>query len=100
MDNRPDLTDHQRKVVDRYYQHKDTIHATKLGELVSEIAVEADPKKLDRLWKSAGEYRARCGVEPPMIAAIFPSRNLRLFGEVAGAIMSGTPLPRVPLPQK
>jgi len=84
-----DLTPYQRRIVDRYYQHKDIIHATKLSEIVSEIAVESDPKRLDRLWKSAGDYLAKCGVEAPTIAAAIPARNLPLLGQVAGAIMSG-----------
>lgn len=96
MPKRSDLTDYQRKIVDRFYQHKGTIHATKLGELVSDIAIEADPKKLDRLWKSAGEYLVKCGVAPPLVAAAVPPRNLRLLGEIAGAIMSGKPPPRLP----
>jgi hypothetical protein len=63
MAKRPDLTAYQRKIVDRYYEHNETIHATKLGELVSEIALTSDAKKLDKLWKSASEYLAKCGVE-------------------------------------
>jgi hypothetical protein len=100
MAKRPDLTSYQRKIVGRFYEHKETIHATRLGELVSEIAVEADPKKLDRLWKSAGEYLAKCGVNSAMVAATIPPRNLKLLGEVAGAIMSGKPAPRVPPPAR
>ena len=72
MSELPDLTSYERKIVDRYYQHKDTIHATKPGELVSEIAVEGDPKKLDRLRKSAGEYLVKCGVEAQTVAAALP----------------------------
>lgn len=100
MAKRPDLTSSQRKIVSRFYEHKETIHATKLGDLVGEIAIEADPKKLDRLWKSAGEYLVKFGVTPAMTAAIIPARNLRLLGEVAGAIMTGKAPPRVPPPQR
>jgi len=100
MTKRPDLTPYQRKIVGRFYEHKETIHATKLGELVSEIAVEADPRKLDRLWNSAGEYLAKCGVAPAMIGAAVPPRNLRLLGELAGAIMSGKAPAGVPPPHK
>lgn len=100
MAKRPDLSSYQRKIVNRFYEHKDTIHATKLGELVSEIAVETDAKKLDRLWKLTGEYMVKCGVEPQMVAAAVPSRNLRLVGEIAGAIMSGKAPPRVPPPKR
>lgn len=100
MAKRSDLSGYQRKIVDRFYEHKETIHATRLGELVSEIAVETEPKKLDRLWKSAGEYLAKCGVAPAMIDAAVRPRNLQLFGEIAGAIMSGKPPARVPPPER
>lgn len=99
MAKRPDLTNYQRKIVDRFYEHKGTIHATKLGELVSEIAVESEPKKLDKLWKAAGEYLAKCGVVPAMVEATIPVRNLKLLGEIAGAIMAGKTVPRVPPPR-
>ena len=100
MTKRPDLSSYQRKIVDRFYQHKGTIHATKLGELVSEIAVETDAKKLDRLWKGAAEYLAKCAVEPAMIAAAAGGRNLKLLGEIAGAVMMGKPPPKVPPPTR
>jgi hypothetical protein len=89
-----DLTRHQRGIVNRYYEHKGTIHATKLGEIVSDICVETDPKKLDRLWKSAGEYLAKCGVEPATIAVTIPGRDLKFLADLAGAIMTGTTPPR------
>lgn len=96
MAKRPDLSSAQRKIVDRYYEHKGTIHATRLCEIVGDIAVEAEPRKLERLWKSAADYLAKCGVEPALVAATIPPRNLKLLGEIAGAIMAGTPVPRVP----
>ena len=99
MAKRPDLTASQHKIVDRFYQHRETIHATKLGELVSEIAVQTDAKKLDRLWKSAGDYLAKCGVEPAVTAAVISARNIKMLGELASAIMSGKPTPRVPPPR-
>jgi len=91
-----DLTHHQRGIVSRYYEHKGTIHATKLGEIVSDISVEADPKKLDRLWKSAADYLAKCSVEPATIASTVTPRNLKFLAEIAGAIMTGKPSPRYP----
>ena len=85
---------YQRGIVNRYYQHKDTIHASRLGELVSDISITTDPKKLERLWGSAGEYLIKCGVDPATIEATIPARNLKLLGEIAGAIMTGKPPPR------
>jgi len=99
MAKRPDLTGYQRKIVDRFYQHKESIHATKLGELVSEIAVETNAKKLDRLWKSAADYLSKCGVAPPVTAAAVEPRDIKYLGLLAGAIMSGKPTPKVPPPR-
>jgi hypothetical protein len=100
MAKRPDLTSYQKKIVSRFYEHKETIHATKLGELVGEIAIQTDAKKLDRLWKSAGDYLDKCGVEPATIQATVPVRNLAFLGELAGAIMTGKPPPRYPTPKR
>ena len=65
----------------------------KAVELLSK-AVESDPKKLDRLWKSAADYLAKCGVDASTVEATVPPRNLKLLGEIAGAIMTGRPPPR------
>ncbi len=89
-----DFTPYQRGIVNRYYEHKGTIHATKLGELVSDISIETDPKKLERLWKSAADYLAKCSVDAPTIEAAVPPRNLKLLGEIAGAIMTGKAPPK------
>jgi hypothetical protein len=101
MAKRPDLSSSQRKIVDRYYEHRGTIHATKLAELVSEIAVETEPKKLDRLWKSASDYLVKCGVDAKVVGTTISTRDLRLLGEITGAIMVGKAPPRVlpPRPQ-
>ena len=99
MAKRPDLSSHQRKIVGRFYEHKGTIHATRLGELVSEIAIETDARKLDRLWKSANDYLLKCSVEPAVAEEVLKRRDLKFLGELAGAIMTGKPPPRVPPPR-
>ena len=51
MPPKRDYTSGQKKIINRYYEHRETISAHKLAELVSEIALAAgDAKKLDRLW--------------------------------------------------
>jgi len=45
-----DLTGHQKKIVDRYYEHRDTISINKLGELVSELYLCETEKKAETLW--------------------------------------------------
>ena len=110
MAKRPDLTSSQRKIVDRYYEHRDTIWATKLSELVGEIALalaealaadrggdaktrDAAEKKVGKLWKSAGEYLAKCGATPPTVERIVGTRDTKRLADAAGAVMLGKPVP-------
>jgi hypothetical protein len=90
MAKRPDLSAAQRKIVDRYYEHQGSIHATKLAELASEIALaSATPdaeKKLATLWKRAGEYLVKCKVEPAMAAKIAATRDVALLARAAGEV--------------
>lgn len=110
MAKRPDLSAHQRKIVDRYYQHRDTIWATRLGELVGDIgvaqaeALAADragdhaarddlEKKLTKLWKSASEYLAKCGATPAAVERITGQRDAKRLAQAAGDAMAGRPIP-------
>ncbi len=110
MAKRPDLTSSQRKIVDRYYQHRDTIWATKLGDIVGDIAMataeslKADragdaagrdkaEKTLAKLWKSAGEYLAKCGADGPTVERIAGVRDAKKLGEAAAAVMVGKSVP-------
>lgn len=47
------LTNYQRGIVRRYYEHLDTLTVQKLSEAVSELYLAAgDDKKTAKLWKS------------------------------------------------
>lgn len=89
------LSRYQKGIVNRYYEHRETIYATKLSELVSEIAVSEGEKKTEKLWKSAGEYLVKCKVPAADAATIVASRNVKRLAEIAGAVMTGRPLPRI-----
>lgn len=95
MAKQPHLSAYQRKVVDRYYEHQGTIYATKLADLVGDIALTSDAKKLERLWKSAGEYLLKCKADPATVARIVGARDAKLLAQAAGAVMAGQPIPRV-----
>lgn len=47
----PEYSAHQRKIIDRYYTHRDTIMLNKLSELVAELYLADTDKKKDQLWK-------------------------------------------------
>jgi hypothetical protein len=94
MAKRPDLTNYQRKIVNRYYEHQDSIYATKFAELATEIALATDAKKLDTLWKRAREYLIKCGGEEPIVAKICDSRDSKLLAQAVSAVAAGKPVPK------
>ncbi len=71
-----DLTNHQRKIVNRYYEHRDTITATKLQELVSELYLAESDKKRDQLWKRAATALKNTKLNPAQVDKILAERDV------------------------
>lgn len=85
MAKRPDLSNHQKKIVNRYYEHRDTISATKLSELVSELYLcVGDEKKSARLWKQAATALKNLGVKEGEAERIVETRDLKALAVQAG----------------
>jgi hypothetical protein len=70
-----DLSKYQKGIVNRYYQHLDTLTAQKLGELVSELYLCTDEKKAAKLWKSAEQALAKTGTDPDAVARVIAARD-------------------------
>jgi hypothetical protein len=83
-----DLTGHQRKIVDRYYEHRDTIMVHKLGEIVSELALAESDKARDRLWARAEKALANLATNEARVRKVLADRSVeglaRLVGELSG----------------
>ena len=75
----------QRKIIDRYYQHKDTIMAGKLAEIASELFL-AEGKAVDRLWKRAETAMTQAKVPPSRIATLVEKRDVQLLAKLAGEL--------------
>lgn len=83
MAKRPDLTNTQRKIVSRYYEHLDTITVQKLAESVSELYL-AEGKAADRLWKRVETALAKTKASDARVRGILESRDVAaLAGLVA-----------------
>jgi hypothetical protein len=79
----------QRKIIDRYYQNEDTIVATRLAEIVSDMALaDGDAKKLDRLWKRAEQALARTKLNPAEVRTVLERRDMIGLGKLAGRMSS------------
>lgn len=49
----PDFTPHQRKIIERYYDHRDEIMLGRLQEIVTELYLAETETKSAQLWKRA-----------------------------------------------
>lgn len=77
----------QRKIIGRYYDNEDTIVATRLAEIVSDIAMaQGEAKKLDRLWKRAEQAIARTKLNPAEVRTVLAKRDVEGLGRLAGKL--------------
>jgi len=85
-----DFTPHQRKIINRYYDHRDEIMLTRLQEIVTELyLVETDAKRR-RLWTRAASAMKALKVPPTVAEHILAlgkpevlAHNLRVWLDAA-----------------
>lgn len=75
----PEYSDYQRKVITRYYERKDEIMLTKLGELVSDLYLADTDKKRDALWKRVESAMTQLKVPASIAAHILRQRRPELL---------------------
>ncbi|MGJ8637609.1 MAG: hypothetical protein ACSHX5_12260 [Phycisphaerales bacterium] len=78
----------QRKIINRYYDNHDTIVATRLGEIVTDIALaDGNTKKLNTLWKRAEQALSKTSLKPelwtPIVTKRDPQALARLISKLA-----------------
>ena len=81
-----DLSSHQKKIVDRYYEHRDTIAVHKLGEIVSELYLADSKKKQDQLWNRATTQLKNASAEPQQIDRLLETRDLNALAELINTL--------------
>ncbi|MBK7403938.1 MAG: hypothetical protein IPJ41_04730 [Phycisphaerales bacterium] len=75
MAKRPDLSSTQRKIVNRYYEHLDTISIQKLQEAVSELYL-AEGKAADRIWKRVETALAKTSASDANVRTVLAKRDV------------------------
>lgn len=84
-----DLSHHQQKIVKRYYQHEQTIHSQKLGELVSELWLCEDPAKATRLWGRAQVALMKAGCNATQAASVVAKRDVEALATLVQQVDAG-----------
>ncbi len=76
------LTRHQKGIVNRYYEHRDTIMLAKLGEAVSELYLCDSEAKAKRLWTSVETALKNLKVPAARADRIVASRDVKALANL------------------
>jgi hypothetical protein len=80
------LSKHQQGIVKRYYRNLDTITLNKLGELVSEIALCTDAKKLDKLWERAAVALDKIEANEALVRKAITQRDVKALASIVNSL--------------
>ncbi len=70
-----DYSRYQKGIINRYYEHRDSIMAQKLGEIVSELYL-AEGKKAQTLWTRAEKALANITAKDARVKKILDERSV------------------------
>ena len=84
-----DLSANQKKIVQRYYDNHETIQATKLAEIASELWLAEDPKARKRLWGRAEKALLQLRADPGEVAGIVASDNAEALAKLITRLEGG-----------
>ncbi|MEN1705762.1 MAG: hypothetical protein AAGJ54_09675 [Planctomycetota bacterium] len=75
----------QKKIIDRYYQQRDTIAVQKLQEIVSELYL-AEGAKADRLWRRVESHLKPAGANPAQARHALDTRDVTALAELVAKL--------------
>ena len=84
------LSGHQQKIVKRYYNQLDNIVANRLAEVVSDLAVNDDPKKAAQLWQRAQEALLKTSADKMRVAKIVSTRSVEQLAKLVGDLVAAS----------
>jgi hypothetical protein len=71
----PDFTPYQKKIINRYYDHRDQIMLTRLQEIVTDLYLADTETKQNRLWKRAEAALKALKMPPSQISHLLAQRK-------------------------
>ena len=72
---------YQKKVIQDYYKHKDTIVLTRLQELLTELYLAESPAKTKRLWQQVGKALDKMKLKPTVKSHILEKQDVQILAE-------------------
>lgn len=87
------MSRYQQKIIERYYEHKGTINANRLAEIVSDLYLTDSPSATAKLWDRAAKALAGAEVDPKRIEAVIKARDVQALAKLAGELSVGSAKP-------
>ncbi len=76
-----EYSNYQKKVINNYYDNKETIMLTKLQELVTELYLAEGKKKQDQLWKRAETAMTNLKIKSQLAQHLLEKRDPALLAQ-------------------
>ncbi len=76
-----DYTPHQRRIIERYYDNRESIALNRLSELITDISLAETEAQKDRLWKRVAAAMRNLKVPESIAAHILQSRSAEVLAE-------------------
>jgi hypothetical protein len=73
---------HQKKIIDRYYQHHDTIQSDRLSQIVSDLWLAEEGTNKTKLWGKAQVALMRMGVDANRVAKAVGKKDVEALAEL------------------
>ena len=81
QENAKGYTEYQKKVIKNFYDNKDLRLVQKLGELVSNLYIETNEKKIETGWKKLKKMLTDLKVHPGEVEYLTKDKNLSMISK-------------------
>jgi hypothetical protein len=80
---------HQKGIIRRYYDNRETIASGRLSELVSELYLATSAAQRDRLWKRVAQALQTARAEPKRVERVLEGRDIKQLAALVADIDAG-----------
>ena len=77
---------HQKGVIKRYYENRETLSTQKLGEIVSNLYLASPGKKADKLWERAENALHHAGANEVRLKRICDAKDLEALAALVNQL--------------
>lgn len=80
---------HQKGIIKRYYDHRDTIATERLSELVSELYLASSDAQRTRLWRRVETALGTAQADPARVARVLESQDPKALAALVADLDAG-----------